>query len=82
MRKASRAYLARGLPHLCQCPHFIVLGHLQQLKTATMEAISNMEGHTLLYIPLDDTSHALSALKDKVHMLCRSPWQDLLAQCV
>ena len=41
-------------------------GQFQQLRTVIMEAVSNVEGHTLLYIPPDDISNVISALKDKV----------------
>ena len=39
-----------------------------------MEAVSIVEGHTLLYIPPDDISNAMLALKDKVSANCSLQW--------
>ena len=41
-------------------------GNLQQFRTAVVEAMSNMKGQTLLYVPGDDINDSQSALKDKV----------------
>ena len=51
------------LTELRSAPH---AGKLQQLKTDVTEAVSTLEGRTLLYVPSDDISDVSAVMKDKV----------------